>query len=550
MMGPTNRIRKQKPLSPPKKVKRKPLLLSAFATGIVSLILAVVIGYNKGQNSNVEETTGTGTATTIVSKHGTHSPNRSSSSFVPVINKAKQAEEVAWADPTSTAKAQAAAEALFVEGQIRYSAFWNMEAVRRQARSNGATRVRFVDRYSVLHLVQHLEVNAILWARILLQLGPPYARQLEARCGADNQLSNAIHNDPTIVPRSLVTKLLSKCVIADDALVLDSMSAPAVSMNNLTVAHLLAHFGETSLISYAKTALLHLNWETNDSNGRGPAMIAAARGFSEAAVLLGGIDTAKVAPPPPRTAIASSEGDTGGWGGSARLGSGACEIQVVDFAVTTDAKMRELMSNEVPLLVRNGTSSKFSSLRRLLEKTAFVRSYGLMATSVGEVPYQRPRSTTIGSYVELLEGETTEYLFQSLPLGHPLRNEIEQHFPTWAGPSYPEERQVQLAIGPKGSGAPPHYHKAAVNTLFYGHKKWFLFPPKDAIYSSSSSASWVNRGLAESRLAGRTIYECEQRPGEVLFIPDFWGHATLNLEPSVAVASEFMTPRMEFEIKS
>jgi hypothetical protein len=155
---------------------------------------------------------------------------------------------------------------------------------------------------------------------------------------------------------------------------------------------------------------------------------------------------------------------------------------------------------------------------------------------------------SVGSYVAEFANGTTEYLFQSLPVGHSLRGEIESHFPAWAGPSFPDERQVQLAIGPKHSGAPPHYHKAAINTLFYGHKKWYLFPPKDSIYSSTPSAKWVEKGPAESRQAGRTIYECDQRPGEILFIPDFWGHATLNLEPSVAVASEFISPRMEFEI--
>jgi hypothetical protein len=255
-----------------------------------------------------------------------------------------------------------------------------------------------------------------------------------------------------------------------------------------------------------------------------------------------------VEPPPPRTLIAASWGDTGGWGGSEWLGPGACEIMVVDGVGMTEAVMRTLMSNELPLLVRNGTSSTFDRLKRLLEKTAFVHNYGTMATSVGEVPYQRPRSTTVGSYVAELANGTTEYLFQSLPLGHSLRGEIESHFPAWAGPSFPDERQVQLAIGPAHSGAPPHYHKAAINTLFYGHKKWFLFPPKDSIYSSTPSAKWVEKGPAESRQEGRTIYECDQRPGEILFIPDFWGHATLNLEPSVAVASEFISPRMEFEI--
>ena len=32
--------------------------------------------------------------------------------------------------------------------------------------------------------------------------------------------------------------------------------------------------------------------------------------------------------------------------------------------------------------------------------------------------------------------------------------------------------------------------------------------------------------------------ECEQRAGDLLFVPNNWGHAVLNLEPSVGLAVE------------
>lgn len=40
----------------------------------------------------------------------------------------------------------------------------------------------------------------------------------------------------------------------------------------------------------------------------------------------------------------------------------------------------------------------------------------------------------------------------------------------------------QLYLGPAGSGAPPHYHRAAVNVLVYGAKHWYLLPPTSAVY--------------------------------------------------------------------
>jgi hypothetical protein len=40
-----------------------------------------------------------------------------------------------------------------------------------------------------------------------------------------------------------------------------------------------------------------------------------------------------------------------------------------------------------------------------------------------------------------------------------------------------------------------------------------------------------------------------QRAGDVLWVPDYWGHSVLNLAPSVAIASEVGTPRSLFALE-
>ena len=42
------------------------------------------------------------------------------------------------------------------------------------------------------------------------------------------------------------------------------------------------------------------------------------------------------------------------------------------------------------------------------------------------------------------------------------------------------------------------------------------------------------------------LLQCEQQSGDVLFLPDFFGHATINLEPTVAIASEFAASESVF----
>ena len=94
--------------------------------------------------------------------------------------------------------------------------------------------------------------------------------------------------------------------------------------------------------------------------------------------------------------------------------------------------------------------------------------------------------------------------------------------------------EIQFYLGPAGSGAPVHFHGHAVNTLSYGQKKWFLFPPSDAFYSTQTALTFaMNDTRAENAIT------CTQNAGDIMFVPALWGHGTLNLKQSIGVAHEF-----------
>ena len=98
-----------------------------------------------------------------------------------------------------------------------------------------------------------------------------------------------------------------------------------------------------------------------------------------------------------------------------------------------------------------------------------------------------------------------------------------------------------LYVGPHGSGNPFHYHQQTWNALVAGRKKWQLVPPNASFYSELHPKEWLRRtggdGAGETR--GGAALECEQRAGDVLFVPALWGHLTLNLGESVGVATPF-----------
>jgi hypothetical protein len=176
----------------------------------------------------------------------------------------------------------------------------------------------------------------------------------------------------------------------------------------------------------------------------------------------------------------------------------------------------------------------------------------------------------------------------------------------------------QFMLGPAGSGAPPHFHGAAINMLVYGCKEWMLYPPAQAFFSVEHVRRWQQTageekgeewggvhdkeepeeddkdrqgqsagatrekkqaegkdhvkedatrtaggkevkyrvpphrrttqpgkenepgvvGSSGSSAHGRPL-RCVQQSGDIMFVPDLWGHAVVNHQPSIAVAIEF-----------
>ena len=110
----------------------------------------------------------------------------------------------------------------------------------------------------------------------------------------------------------------------------------------------------------------------------------------------------------------------------------------------------------------------------------------------------------------------------------------------------------QLSVSPPLAGAHPHFHGAAFNALLVGHRRWALVPPARAQFVPQPALKyWAAlrygpRGvdaaadaLDEASTAAPWM-DAVQRPGEVLYVPADWQHATISLADSVAVAVEFV----------
>ena len=80
----------------------------------------------------------------------------------------------------------------------------------------------------------------------------------------------------------------------------------------------------------------------------------------------------------------------------------------------------------------------------------------------------------------------------------------------------------QVFFGGDGSGATYHWHEAAFNILYVGVKEWKIAPP---LYRGTT-------GMTAQRVAevldDAISLTCVQQPGDLFYIPNYWGHSTFN----------------------
>lgn len=97
-----------------------------------------------------------------------------------------------------------------------------------------------------------------------------------------------------------------------------------------------------------------------------------------------------------------------------------------------------------------------------------------------------------------------------------------------------------LTLGGPQAGTQFHVHGPAFLLLLAGRKRWYLhrpghFPNISAKALRLGMAAWEERVLPKLSSATAPT-TCVQLPGETIFVPDSWAHATINLDETVGVA--------------
>ena len=106
----------------------------------------------------------------------------------------------------------------------------------------------------------------------------------------------------------------------------------------------------------------------------------------------------------------------------------------------------------------------------------------------------------------------------------------------------------EFFFGPAVSGAFPHAHPAAWNAIVYGRKRWVLFTPgklqdtHELPGGEVPAYDWFKDSYPIWReKMGEHLVEFNQEEGEIVLLPDNWGHAIVNLEPCIGVSKQMGT---------
>jgi hypothetical protein len=102
---------------------------------------------------------------------------------------------------------------------------------------------------------------------------------------------------------------------------------------------------------------------------------------------------------------------------------------------------------------------------------------------------------------------------------------------------------LSFGIGNRGSGVQWHTHGPGFSEAVHGRKHWVLYAPGTTrlppnYHKDQSSRQWMETVYAT---ATPRPLECTLHPGDFLYFPDRWWHATINLDPYTAFVSSFTT---------
>ncbi|XP_064171578.1 jmjC domain-containing protein 8 [Anguilla rostrata] len=239
-------------------------------------------------------------------------------------------------------------------------------------------------------------------------------------------------------------------------------------------------------------------------------------------------------------------GSDGGWNADQDhnlTDEGPCDVDIWDKSLTYSQFIQQYAYSKPVVLRGFSDNTKF---QLLCSRDNLLRDYGekLVRLSTANTYSYRKVDVPFQEFVEHLLrpqsldtlGSDTLYFF-----GDNNFTEWRSLFDHYQPPRYSlpnTSGAYSFGVAGAGTGVPFHWHGPGYSEVIYGRKRWFLYPPEKEphFHPNHTTLSWVRDTYPTLPPEERPI-EVTIRPGEVLYFPDHWWHATLNLDTSVFIST-------------
>jgi len=234
----------------------------------------------------------------------------------------------------------------------------------------------------------------------------------------------------------------------------------------------------------------------------------------------------------------------GGWDHDSMsfLYTTRCNIDRRDFTELTAEGFFSQYSTKRPVILLNVVDN--SKFRHLCQKELLLRDYGhlnIVLSTANTHSYEKMQVPFVTYIEEMMgpqknqTGADTWYHFGN--------NDYAAFAPLFQHYQIPKEiitahHTFSFGAGGSGSGVPFHTHGPVFAEVLYGQKRWFLKAPGESpkFDPDENMQDWVEKVYPEWKY-DESLLECVLQHDEMLFLPPYWWHATLNIGQTVFMST-------------
>ena len=240
-----------------------------------------------------------------------------------------------------------------------------------------------------------------------------------------------------------------------------------------------------------------------------------------------------------------------------------CTMDEYTLATITEEEFRSQYYLKRPVVIRQAVSGNWAeafsreALQHDPERNMHVIAMQMIGDSIkSRCDGVKPVNLTLGTFLQKMtvppalapsgkNAMTTapwqifDHNALSTGPGQSLDRIVRKALPQWM---YTPAMRAALSVGGKDAGTQFHKHSDGFSLLFVGHKRWWMTPHESMPVPTFPADKipikvWADELFPSLDLTDKPSH-CVQAPGDIIYVPDGFYHATVNLDDTIGIAAQ------------